>query len=455
MRKRPDPHSTSPRTECSWRTCGASEREGPVSPVTDGRREPGIFQDIVARSWAWRRGRWSCVAVGVALLATAVSLAVTASVSTAAVGEITEFSDGLDQEGSPQSMTSGPDGQLWFTSSVNAAPNTVGRITTTGSITEFPAPSDYVPVESIARGPDGNLWVTDPTKAINRVTLTGEWTEFSDGPRVELRPFSIARGPDGNLWFTVQGGEPRAIGRITPTGQITEYLVGLNAGSFPYGITAGPDGNVWFTDAGTTPAIGRITPSGQITEFAAGLGPGSVIERIAQGPDGNLWFTNRGTQAIGRITPTGEITEFTEGLGPNSRPKGITPGPDGNLWFTDRGSVSSTRAIGRITPAGQITEWRTGLNEQTFPELITSGADGNVWFTDSGFTPAIGRIFTGQPPAVQQPPTLEGAPKSAALFVVKGRNGQRGPSETRPPTVRAKLRQGCSGCAMARLSQEP
>ena len=363
-----------------------------------------------------REGRRAAVIFSL-LLAAFGSAGNGAANASAAVGDITEFSDGLNENG-PRTIVPGPDGNLWFTNPGGI--DSLGRITTGGVITEFPIDVENHFMESVARGPEGNLWYTDPTKSINRFTLGGELTRFTDGPRIELRPFSITRGPDGNLWFTVQGGEPRAIGRITPSGEITEYFAGLNPGSFPYGITAGPDGNVWFTDAGTTPAIGRVTPSGQITEFTVGLSPGSVISRIASGPDGNLWFTNLGAQAIGRITPSGEITEFTDGLGPNSRPMGITPGPDGNRWFTDRGSVSSTRAIGRITPAGQITEWRTGLNEHTFPQLITSGEDGNVWFADSGFTSAIGRILTGQPHAMQQAPTLEGVQEVGSPLYCEG-----------------------------------
>jgi streptogramin lyase len=335
------------------------------------------------------------------------------------VGDITEFSEGLFHDNGPEAIVPGPDGDLWFTNPGNE--DSIGKITTDGVVTEFKIDIPNAFMESIARGPDGNLWYTDPTKSINRFTPDGELTRFMDRPRVELRPKSIVRGADGNLWFTVEGGEPRAIGRITPTGEITEYLMGLNPGSFPYGIAAGLDGNVWFTDVGTTPAIGRITPSGEITEFSAGLSPGSTIERIAPGPDGNMWFTNRGsTKAIGRITPLGEIAEFTEGLGSDSNPKGITPGPDGNLWFTDRGTVDSTRAIGRITPAGEITEWRTGLNANNFLEQITAGEDGNVWFTDSGFTPALGRALTGEPPAVELRPTLEGSSEVGGTLLCDG-----------------------------------
>jgi streptogramin lyase len=394
------------------RSVGAICRSNLHGSIVPNGLLTAILHCVVARG---REGtkRWrGPTATFLVLLAMAFAVAGNAAVATAAVGEITEFSDGLSQDNGPRAITPGPDGNLWFTNPGNSDTQSIGRITTAGAITEFRKGIGDIFIESLARGPDGNLWFTNPTKAINRITPTGELTEFTDGPRPELRPFSIVRGADGNLWFTVQGGEPRAIGRITPEGEITEYLYGLNPGSFPYGIAAGSDGNVWFTDVGTTPAIGRITPSGGITEFSEGLSAGSTIERIAPGPDGNLWFTNRGvTKAIGRITPSGDITEFSDGLGPNSNPRGITPGPDGNMWFTDRGTVDGTRAIGRITTSGQITMFSVGLNAIAFPQLITVGADGNVWFTDSGSTSAIGRVETGAPAAVEEPPSIDGVPE--------------------------------------------
>lgn len=368
-----------------------------------------MVRPVLAAGRTGARSLWHCVALGIAVLTIAVGLLWTSPVASGAIGDITEFSNGLHPESSPQGITPGPDGALWFGNSINAAPNAVGRITTTGSISEIDAPGEYIWTESLVRGLDGDLWVVDGTKAIYRLTPDGEWTKFDEGPRVEFRPNEITRGAEGNLWFTVVGGEPRAIGRMTPAGQITEYRTGLNAGDFPQEITAGPDGNVWFTDTGTTPAIGRITPNGQITEFSEGLGAGSGVQGITAGPDGNLWFANTGTSSIGRITPTGEITEFALTLPFTTWPIDIASGPDGNLWFTAP-SVWTTSYIGRITTAGVITLFPMSLNAggTPYPSQISPGADGNMWFTDSGRTPAIGRIETGAPQAVKTPPTMTG-----------------------------------------------
>jgi streptogramin lyase len=351
----------------------------------------------------------------------ALALAETASVATAAVGDIIEFNSGLHPESSPQGIAPGPDGQLWFGNSINAHPNAVGRITATGSITEIYAPGEYIWTESLVRGLDGNLWVVDGTKAIYRLTPDGEWSKFDEGPREEFRPNEITRGAEGNFWFTVVGGEPRAIGRMTPEGQITEYRAGLNPGDFPQEITAGPDGNVWFTDTGSTPAIGRVTPNGEITEFSEGLGSGSVVLGIAAGPDDDLWFTNPGTSSIGRITPTGEVTEFGITLPFTTYPQDIAVGPDGNLWFTAP-SVWTTSYIGRITTAGAITLFPMALNAggTPYPHRISPGADGNMWFTDFGQTPAIGRIETGAPQAVKTAPTMTGVGEVGSTLRCEG-----------------------------------
>src|SRR5262249_27000870 len=146
-------------------------------------------------------------------------------------------------------------------------------------------------VMGITTGADGNLWFTYTAQdnAIGRMTPAGDGLRLTDGA-LPRSPASITTGPDGDLWFTDQG-EPPAIGRMTTGGKITEFADGLRPGSLPGAIAPGPDGAVWFVDGGyygaaASPAIGRITPDGQITEFSSGLQPGnrSSVEDIAAGP---------------------------------------------------------------------------------------------------------------------------------------------------------------------------
>ena len=132
------------------------------------------------------------------------------------------------------------------------------------TITEFPVPSFSQP-GGIAVGSDGNLWLTTANaNRIGRVTTSGALTQFTL-PTPGNMPGAIASGPDGNVWFTEEG--TNRIGRITPAGAITDFAI-PTAGAAPAGITAGPGGALWFTEYGFgVNKIGRITTSGVVTEF--------------------------------------------------------------------------------------------------------------------------------------------------------------------------------------------
>ncbi len=297
---------------------------------------------------------------------------------------ITEFPVPDGPAAAPYSITSGPDGNLWYTDPYRAY---IGRITTAGAITEFYARGGWP--EGIAPGPDGNLWFT-VSRGIGRITASGDVTQFQLPTNVSPGPGpGIVAGPDGNVWFT--GGS--MIGRITTTGVTTTFAIPeADREHWLWGIAAGPDGNLWFTlgynyfeESADNGKIGRITPSGVIDFFTIPTAY-SAPAHIAAGPDGNLWFTEPWINRVGRITTTGVITEFA--LPTNGEPWGgpfaITAGPDGAVWFTHFGK------IGRITTSGEITEFSVPTAN---PDLsgITSGPDGNIWFTE-GISRKIGRL---------------------------------------------------------------
>jgi virginiamycin B lyase len=286
----------------------------------------------------------------------------------------------------PRDITTGPDGQLWFSET-----GSLGSISLRGHIGGMGMPNQISSPIGIATGADGRVWFTEDNNTIGRMTLPARTLDPIDAllatkiqefplPSPDRQPYQIVRGPDGNLWFTEQAGD--AIGRITPAGKIREFKTPTRK-SAPAGITAGPDGNLWFTEqhAGR---IGRITPAGVITEFPLPAGARNPI-RITTGHDGNLYFTaDRGVDGtvIGRVTPAGHVTVVarTEIEENNA----IISGPDGNLWLTGFG------AILRVTPRGAITEYdlqHTGSS----PYGITIGPDKNLWFTDPGAA-NIGRI---------------------------------------------------------------
>jgi virginiamycin B lyase len=313
------------------------------------------------------------------ILAGTVLSAETAAAATDPV--ITEFTSGLSFINAPVSITTGPDGNLWFTQ-VSPGSAQIGRITPLGVFSQISQGfSSGASPSSITAGPDGNLWFTDARGRIGRLTPAGIIAEFSSGLSVGSAPQSITAGPDGNLWFAQIGTTP-SIGRINPmTLVITEFSHGLKPGSMPGSIAAGPDGNLWFTDS--SGGIGRVTPSGDITEFS---GVVSSTD-ITAGPDGNLWVTDPETNSIDRITTAGTITEFSFGLDSQS-PQNICLGPDGNPWFT-----VGAGSIGRITPWGAIVEFSVPSlpgGAAAFPGHIIAGPDGALWFANAGG--AVGRV---------------------------------------------------------------
>jgi virginiamycin B lyase len=326
------------------------------------RRRPFISGTTATMAMA-SRVRRGAVATGFALLLVGLP-------SPAQAAVIKEFPTPLVS--SPAFITTGPDGNLWFTDYGGG----IYRITTAGTMKKFTTPTPGSGTNGIAAGPDGSLWFTEEgADAIGRITTAGVITEFPI-PTTGAGPREITAGPDGNLWFTEYSAYQ--IGRITPSGEITEYPIplGMEAGPIPQGITAGPDGNLWFTEPGRG-KIGRITPAGVMTHFLAPVG--TMPYDITAGPDGNLWFTDQ-YGYIGRITtsgvyPPGKFVIPT----PSSNPSGITTGPDGNLWFTE----NIGNKVGRITTAGVITEFPIPTASSD-PGGITAGPDGNLWFAEWG-----------------------------------------------------------------------
>ena len=149
-------------------------------------------------------------------------------------------------------------------------------VTASSTITEFPlATKDQAPT-SITTGPDGRLWFTQG--ADNGLGIISTSGALSAGPDLSAPGTGIV-GNAGNLWVTQFSADE--IAEVTPSGSVTEHR--LAHGHFPDGITVGPDGNVWFTELGNPAEIGRITSAGDVTYFS--LPPNTEPTSIATGPD--------------------------------------------------------------------------------------------------------------------------------------------------------------------------
>jgi len=310
-------------------------------------------------------------------------------------GEITEYA--LPPNLSVESQTGpeivdGPEGNLWFTDPIGL----IGKITTGGVITEYTAglEPESEPQE-IVNGPDGNLWFTDQggfgnveggeyNGHIGRITPSGSITEFGQ----HLNGGALTVGQDGNLWFGARG-----LGRITPSGQVTHFWLGLIEGGGANDVTVGPDGsNIWFTGSGFTEhgqrtgAIGKVAPvgpsgtsplptvevdleegsgTGLVTSSPPGIScPGVCANRFAPGVE----VTLTETAAPGSFLLFGSVAMVDDDPCPDPFPAGAVERPGVVCRFTVNGD-----ALARVDFETSQAEEPAGGGETT-----PDGSDGGA-----------------------------------------------------------------------------
>jgi virginiamycin B lyase len=147
-------------------------------------------------------------------------------------------------------------------------------------LTEFPVPNGAHP-PFITTGIDGNRWFTG-----GGGTTGNQFGRISprDPSDIHLYPASstnpappntqgIKTGPDGNLWFAEYTNS--AIGTFSPftPNQVTEYKLPV-AGAEPRSLINGPCDTIWFTDQAGY--IGRVTltDGGVLTGLTSVIGSG-------------------------------------------------------------------------------------------------------------------------------------------------------------------------------------
>lgn len=215
---------------------------------------------------------------------------------------------GSPVETAPIGIVAGPDGNMWFADAFSR----VGKITMSGVTTVYPV-TYTLPFGQTANGPygisvgpDGNLWyATLQGFSVGRITPTGTFTDFPVG----VDAFGITSGPDGALWFT--SGSGGGVHHISTSGDDLHSFA-VDSGRQ---ITTGPDGNLWFAQYKTN-KIGSLTPAGVLTQYLiptsvqSPFGEGSFPYGVVTGPDGNIWFTEQYGNKIGRLTPNGGGTQL-------------------------------------------------------------------------------------------------------------------------------------------------
>lgn len=311
---------------------------------------------------------------------------VTANVKVRYSGDIcgifTEFNVPSGASSQPAGIINGPDGALWFT---EAAANKIGRVTTTGSFTEFGGLSLGATPSLLAVGPDRNVWFAElGSSKIAKITTNGTIAEYPT-LTAAAQPVSVAAGPDGRIWFIE--AEANKVGVVTTVGtSMHEYTI-PTAASRAQAIVTGPDGNLWFPENHGN-KIAQITTTGTISETAIPAA-GSAPVGIVVGSDRELWFTEETGNNIGRVQTsllsTSVNSEFPLPES-GSNPFLVALGPDGNVWFTE----FAGNRIASITPGGAITEYSVPTGSSV-PYGLSAGPDGAIWFAEAA-TGKIGRL---------------------------------------------------------------
>jgi streptogramin lyase len=257
-------------------------------------------------------------------------------------------------------ITSGADGNLWFTSDDQ---NNVATISPSGSISVVDSGATSV-AGDVTSGPGGALFVVRPTQhRVERMTTSGVVEKSFELPDTAAwLDLDLAVGPDDTVWVTGGGSTAGTVSRIA--GDVITTFPNPDVPQ-PRGIIAGSDGNMWVTGSNATV---KVSPAGIATK---------VVDRgwpaITTGADGNLWFPD--LTRVARMTPTGTIATYrgTPIVGPNQM---VTAG-DGSMFFTDEGTIS------RITTAGVLTP---DVGGQHGVSLLAGGTGGDVWFAATSAT---------------------------------------------------------------------
>jgi streptogramin lyase len=268
----------------------------------------------------------------------------------------------------PLSITSGPDGNLWFT---ELEGNRVGRITPAGVITEFSLPTPNSLPTGITSA-HGSIWLTESHgNRVARVLMDGTVQEFSL-PKQQLYPGAITTGTDGNPWIAIAGG----VGRVNRSGSVVIFDV---PGSLEIrGIAPGPASTIWITDS-RAGQVSAITLSGKVKRTFPVYRP----DKIAAGLNGDMWLTYVDGDGVSRILPTGQVESFQL---TRSAPMGLAADRTGTVWVSDW--VWNT--IIKLTPGGSDSRYSVPTPKGR-PAGIVVGPDGCIWFVE-GIGNKIGRL---------------------------------------------------------------
>lgn len=207
----------------------------------------------------------------------------------------------------------GPDHALWFAElpagDLTRAPGRLGRITLDGVVSERPLEAAGIWATAITTGPDGAIWFAEANVAggnsagglavkLGRVSSSGTITELPLPATAGIVRHMTA-GPNGNVWFTQDpnGSDDKqasgTVGRMTPTGAVSD--VAILTGNGPLNcITSGADNSLWVCGRGLL----HLSVAGAVNVVALPTADNAVISIVStsQGP---VWFAEAAASGPG------------------------------------------------------------------------------------------------------------------------------------------------------------
>lgn len=286
---------------------------------------------------------------------------------------------------SPEGMTAGPDGNIWFAENFNTGVDRAGiiaRITSAGALTEFQIPdqgSQHVHPTFVTTGSDGKIWFAayDQSNGVYVGSVTTSGSAFSVYPfTVGASIRGLTGGPDGNLWVTSAGCRCPAVSKVSTSGVV---LGTVFVPKDPGVIITGPDNNLWVVEPNDH-AIVRVTPSLTATSFNTGLA-GLTGDVVTDGVALYYTASNGGQYYLGKMSRTGAAMGY---LGvPSASPNNLMPlvyrgGTDNDFWLLNSG-------ISQVTfPQILVTYPLPDPNPQTLfaPGIALSPSGDTVWYAD-------------------------------------------------------------------------
>ena len=169
------------------------------------------------------------------------------------------------------SMTVGPDHQLWFLSAHYVGKFSLGSAT----FAYYNLANQF----ALTLGSDGNMWACG--YGVSKVDLAGNITTVE--PLADCA--GIVGAVPGRIYFT--DFDALTITEITTDGQTVAQI---RTPQPPESMCLGSDGNLWFTEGGVYNAIATVDPGLTTIKEYKWTQRQSVLTPLIPGPDGRIYY---------------------------------------------------------------------------------------------------------------------------------------------------------------------